>query len=65
MAKKKTKSAFFCQNCGAQSPKWLGRCTTCKEWDTFVEENISTETSGVSSKGIFKKHKPILINDIS
>ena len=65
MAKKKIKSAFFCQNCGAQSPKWLGRCTTCKEWDTFVEENISTETSGVSSKGIFKKHKPILINDIS
>jgi len=40
MAKKKT--AFFCQNCGVQSPKWLGKCPSCGEWNTFVEEILET-----------------------
>jgi DNA repair protein RadA/Sms len=34
----KTKSAYFCQNCGYQTPKWMGRCSSCGEWNTFVEE---------------------------
>ncbi len=34
----KTKTAFFCQNCGYESPKWLGQCPGCKEWNTFTEE---------------------------
>ena len=37
MAKKKLQSAFFCQNCGYQSSKWLGKCPQCNEWNTFVE----------------------------
>jgi len=37
---KKTKTLFFCQNCGQQSPKWLGRCPSCGEWNRFVEEEI-------------------------
>ena len=36
----KIKSAFFCQNCGYETPKWLGKCPGCKEWNTFVEERI-------------------------
>ena len=40
MAKGK-KSVFFCQNCGHEENKWLGQCPMCKEWNTFVEENIS------------------------
>ncbi|TNE55329.1 MAG: DNA repair protein RadA [Bacteroidetes bacterium] len=36
----KVKSAFFCQNCGYQTPKWLGKCPSCGEWNTFVEEII-------------------------
>ena len=40
MAKGK-KSIFFCQNCGHEETKWLGQCPMCKEWNTFVEENIS------------------------
>ncbi len=36
----KTKSAFFCQNCGYETPKWLGKCPSCQEWNTFVEELI-------------------------
>jgi DNA repair protein RadA/Sms len=35
---KKTKTTFFCQNCGHQSAKWLGRCPSCGEWNQFVEE---------------------------
>ncbi|MBU2020138.1 MAG: DNA repair protein RadA [Bacteroidetes bacterium] len=36
----KIKSAFFCQNCGQEAAKWLGKCPSCKEWNTFVEERI-------------------------
>jgi len=40
----KTKTLFFCQNCGAQSSKWLGRCTSCGEWNTYVEEVVEKES---------------------
>jgi len=41
----KIKKAFFCQNCGAQSPKWVGKCPSCNQWNTFVEEIIEKENS--------------------
>ena len=44
MAKGK-KSIFFCQNCGHEETKWLGQCPMCKEWNTFVEENVSVSKS--------------------
>ena len=40
MAKKKTK--YICQECGAESAKWLGKCPACGNWNTLVEEEIST-----------------------
>lgn len=39
----KVKTAFFCRNCGAQSPKWMGKCPSCGEWNTLVEEVIQRE----------------------
>lgn len=36
----KTKTSFFCQNCGASFAKWQGQCTSCKEWNTIAEEVI-------------------------
>lgn len=50
MAKQKT--AYFCQNCGVESPKWFGRCTSCGEWSTCVEEIVVKESkaTGISSK---------------
>lgn len=39
----KVKTAFFCQNCGVQSPKWVGKCPSCGEWNTYVEEVIEKE----------------------
>ncbi|RVU26921.1 DNA repair protein RadA [Sandaracinomonas limnophila] len=38
----KSKTTFFCQNCGHNSPKWLGKCPSCNEWNTFVEELVET-----------------------
>ncbi len=37
----KVKKQFVCQNCGAQSPKWVGKCPSCGEWNSYVEEIIS------------------------
>ena len=39
----KTKTAFFCQNCGYEAPKWLGKCPSCNEWNTFVEELVEKQ----------------------
>jgi DNA repair protein RadA/Sms len=39
----KLKTSYFCQNCGAQSPKWLGRCPSCNEWNTYVEEILQKD----------------------
>ncbi len=40
----KVKTAFFCQNCGYESVKWLGQCPSCGQWNTFVEELIQKDT---------------------
>src|SRR5436189_4003736 len=40
----KVKKAFFCQNCGYESVKWLGQCPSCNQWNSFVEEIIQKET---------------------
>ncbi|MBL7745680.1 MAG: DNA repair protein RadA [Chitinophagaceae bacterium] len=40
----KVKTAFFCQNCGYESVKWIGQCPSCGQWNTFVEELIQKET---------------------
>jgi len=39
----KSKTVFFCQSCGSQSPKWIGKCPACGEWNTYVEEVIHVE----------------------
>lgn len=38
----KVKTVYYCQSCGHQSPKWLGKCPSCNEWNTFAEEVIAT-----------------------
>jgi len=41
----KSKTVFVCQNCGMESLKWIGRCPSCKEWNTYIEEVIHKENS--------------------
>jgi DNA repair protein RadA/Sms len=60
----KTKTLFFCQNCGVESPKWIGRCPSCKEWNTYVEEKVSG-AGKKSSSGSRTRPVPELINEIS
>ena len=49
---KKPRTAFFCQSCGHDSPKWLGRCPGCGEWNTFVEEELrETSAGGAGTSG--------------
>src|SRR5262245_9357364 len=42
----KSKTVFVCQECGAQSPKWLGRCGDCGAWNSFVEERPQESAAG-------------------
>ncbi len=44
----KLRSAFFCQNCGQESAKWLGKCPSCNQWNTFVEEVIAKKNEPVA-----------------
>ena len=60
-----TKTSYCCQNCGAQHSKWLGQCSSCKEWNTLVEEVIKKSSKvnlGLSTNQLKSKAK--LINDI-
>jgi DNA repair protein RadA/Sms len=41
----KVKTTFFCQSCGAQSAQWMGKCKSCGEWNTIVEEVLQKKTS--------------------
>ncbi|HOJ52156.1 MAG TPA: DNA repair protein RadA [Syntrophales bacterium] len=47
---RKAKTTFFCLNCGYQSPKWLGRCPACGEWNRFVEEEVASASPGRNLK---------------
>jgi DNA repair protein RadA/Sms len=60
----KVKRAFFCKNCGYEAPKWMGKCPSCNEWNTFTEELIlsSKEPTGHRSKK--SNHKPTLVQTI-
>lgn len=63
----KSKSVFICQNCGAHSAKWIGKCTSCNEWNTYVEEVVekgnAEKTSWRDSSEPVVKQKPINIKD--
>jgi DNA repair protein RadA/Sms len=62
----KLKSAYFCQSCGHEAPKWLGKCPSCNEWNTFVEELIEKNLPGniVAFSKSGKTSKPTAILDI-
>ena len=59
----KTKNVFFCQNCGHESPKWLGKCPACGEWNTFAEEKITVQAKG-SGKSRKDSARPKKLSEI-
>ena len=60
----KTKTIFSCQSCGAQSPKWLGRCSDCGSWNTFVEEDFTAPVSKSKERFSLYKDEPVLLRDV-
>lgn len=63
MAKTKIKSMWFCSSCGADSPKWVGRCPSCGEWNTMVEEKVGPSTAAVPLSSRVRE-VPRTVNDI-
>jgi len=63
----KIKTAFFCNNCGYESTKWLGKCPSCNTWNAFVEEVIEKGAKADEWKQITDEkiqHKAILLDDV-
>jgi DNA repair protein RadA/Sms len=63
----KDKTVFFCQSCGAQSPKWIGKCPHCNEWNSYVEEVVKHDDNRKGWKPTGQNRGPVpqLINNIS
>ena len=61
----KTKTVWFCKECGNESPKWMGKCPACGEWNTMVEETVATGKKQQASVSVPSSgHKPIPLSHI-
>jgi DNA repair protein RadA/Sms len=66
----KTKFAYFCQSCGYESAKWLGKCPSCSQWNTFAEEilekaNTSVPNWKTASTSLQRANKPVEVANIT
>ncbi|MBI1289017.1 MAG: DNA repair protein RadA [Flavobacteriales bacterium] len=61
----KVKTQFFCQNCGQSSPKWVGKCPSCNEWNTYVEEVVSAKSTASEKPKLGASGKQFEIRSIS
>ncbi len=65
----KIKTAFFCQNCGYESTKWLGKCPSCNQWNTFVEElqkkDDSVKENNWNNYNEKRTNKTVSLNEIT
>lgn len=65
----KTKSLYYCQNCGNQSPKWVGKCPVCGEWNTYVEEVVDRDEEKLKEKRGYavkrnEEARPVAIREV-
>ena len=63
----KVKKAYFCKNCGFEAPKWLGKCPSCGEWNSFTEEIIARESGSsipAAVAGSLPASKPQRVGEI-
>jgi DNA repair protein RadA/Sms len=61
----KSKTVFFCRNCGAEAPKWLGKCPACGQWNTYVEEVVRAKNPAEHRRDPEKSARPVRLSDIS
>ena len=67
----KIKTAYVCSNCGQESTKWIGKCPSCGEWNTFKEIHLTSTTNSCNANGLFRndksaseKNRPVKLRDI-
>ncbi len=60
----KAKSVFVCNECGYESPKWLGKCPACGAWNTFFEQKIVESKSTSTGKSIKEKASPQVLDNV-
>ena len=60
----KSKNVYFCQSCGHESPKWLGKCPSCGEWNTFIEEPIVVSKKNDNKKSKLDIARPVKLSEI-
>jgi DNA repair protein RadA/Sms len=61
----KTKSVYVCQNCGAESPKWIGKCPSCGEWNSYVEEVVRKDAPSKAVHNVdATQSKPVRIEEV-
>ena len=65
MVKGKTKTVFFCKECGQESPKWMGQCPGCHAWNTMVEEEIVTSSKNTTKRSREQEAVPSALSAIS
>ena len=61
----KTKTAFFCQDCGYESPKWMGKCPSCSSWNSFVEEIKQKKGGSAPFSKNLTDAKPVVLQEIT
>ena len=69
----KDKIAYVCSNCGQESPKWIGKCPACGQWNTFKEIRVSNDTGSMAAKSaatslrssLEGKPRPMFLKQIS
>ncbi|MGN0028467.1 MAG: DNA repair protein RadA [Marinilabiliaceae bacterium] len=65
----KTKTVYVCSECGAESPKWIGRCPQCGEWNTYQEEHIAVDKrpplDGVGQTGLLTEVKAVPLSSVA
>jgi DNA repair protein RadA/Sms len=64
MKTKSVKSVFNCQNCGYQSPKWLGKCPECNSWNSFAEEDYIPPSIKSKERTALYNQEPVLLRDV-
>ncbi len=62
----KEKIVWFCKNCGNESPKWMGRCPACGEWNSMVEQTVATgkPSRNQSQSAVVSNHRPMHLKEI-
>jgi DNA repair protein RadA/Sms len=60
----KQKTVFICQSCGAQSPKWIGKCNSCGAWNSYEEEIVQASSSGAKAVTYISTNKPVALHAV-